>query len=58
MCQKCGGRTVKMMLKKHVLNSKVVGDDVYESHATPPTNKQVFGFYQASSYFYSQSLDA
>ena len=41
---KCGGRTVKMMLKKHVLNSKVVGDDVYESHATPPTNKQVFGF--------------
>ena len=41
---KCGGRTVKQMLKKYVSNCKVLGDDIYESHATPDTDKQVFGF--------------
>ena len=41
---KCGGRTVKQMLKKYVKNCVVLGDDIYESHATPDTNKQVFGF--------------
>jgi|SRR6056300_1358982 hypothetical protein len=41
---KCGGRTVKQMLKKYVSNCKVIGDDIYESHATPDTDKQVFGF--------------
>ena len=41
---KCGGRTVKQMLKKYVSNCKVLGDDIYESHATPDTTKQVFGF--------------
>src|SRR5210317_929070 len=41
---KCGGRTVKQMLKKYVSNCKIVGDDIFDSHATPDTNKQVFGF--------------
>ena len=41
---KCGGRTVKQMIKKYVSGAKVIGDDIYESHATPDTNKQVFGF--------------
>ena len=41
---KCGGRTVKQMLKKYVAGAKVIGDDIYESHATPDTNLQVFGF--------------
>ena len=41
---KCGGRTVKQMLKKYVKNCVVLGDDIYESHATPDTKKQVFGF--------------
>ncbi|MAG48614.1 hypothetical protein CMO86_02755 [Candidatus Woesearchaeota archaeon] len=41
---KCGGRTVKQMLKKYVSGCKVLGDDIYESHATPDTSKQVFGF--------------
>ena len=41
---KCGGRTVKQMLKKYVAGAKVIGDDIYESHGTPDTNKQVFGF--------------
>ena len=41
---KCGGRTVKQMLKKYVSGCKVLGDDIYESHATPDTDKQVFGF--------------
>lgn len=41
---KCGGRTVKQMLKKYVKNCVVLGDDIYESHATPNTTKQVFGF--------------
>jgi len=41
---KCGGRTVKQMLKKYVSGAKVLGDDIYESHATPDTDKQVFGF--------------
>jgi hypothetical protein len=41
---KCGGRTIKQMLKKFVSNVKIIGDDIYESHATPDTDKQVFGF--------------
>ena len=41
---KCGGRTVKQMIKKYVSGARVIGDDIYESHATPDTNKQVFGF--------------
>ncbi len=41
---KCGGRTAKMMLKRYVNECKVLGDDIYESHATPDTTKQVFGF--------------
>jgi len=41
---KCGGRTVKQMLKKFVSSVKIIGDDIYESHATPDTDKQVFGF--------------
>lgn len=41
---KCGGRTVKQMLKKFVSNCKIVGNDIYESHATPDTDKQVFAF--------------
>ena len=32
------------MLKRYVSNCKVLGDDIYESHATPDTTKQVFGF--------------
>jgi len=32
------------MLKKYVSNYKVLGDDMKDSHATPDTNKQVFGF--------------
>ena len=41
---KCGGRTIKQMLKKYVAGAKVVGDDIYDSHATPDTDLQVFGF--------------
>ena len=41
---KCGGRTVKQMIKKYVSGARVIGDDIYESHATPDTHKQVFGF--------------
>ena len=41
---KCGGRTVKQMLKKYVAGARVIGDDIYESHATPDTHLQVFGF--------------
>ena len=41
---KCGGRTIKKMLKKYVAGAEVIGDDIYESHATPDTNLQVFGF--------------
>ena len=41
---KCGGRTVKQMLKKYVSGARVIGDDIYESHATPDTNLKVFGF--------------
>ena len=41
---KCGGRTVKQMLKKYVAGARVVGDDIYESHATPDTDLKVFGF--------------
>ena len=41
---KCGGRTIKQMLKKYVSGAEVVGDDIYDSHATPVTNLQVFGF--------------
>ena len=41
---KCGGRTIKQMLKKYVAGAKVVGDDIYDSHATPDTDLKVFGF--------------
>jgi len=41
---KCGGRTVKKMLKRYVAGAEVIGDDIYESHATPDTDLQVFGF--------------
>ena len=41
---KCGGRTVKQMIKKYVSGARVIGDDIYESHGTTDTNKQVFGF--------------
>ena len=41
---KCGGRTVKQMLKKYVSGARVIGDDIYDSHATPDTNLNVFGF--------------
>jgi|GEM_PF-3096005 hypothetical protein len=41
---KCGGRTVKTLLQKYVSNVKIIGDVTYDSHATPDTNKQVFGF--------------
>ena len=41
---KCGGRTIKQMLKKYVIGAEVVGDDIYDSHATPDTDLQVFGF--------------
>ena len=41
---KCGGRTVKEILKKYVAGARVVGDDIYESHATPDTDLKVFGF--------------
>ena len=41
---KCGGRTVKQMLKKYVAGARVIGDDIYESHATPDPHLQVFGF--------------
>jgi len=41
---KCGGRTVKQMLKKYVSGAKVIDDDIYDSHATPDTDKKVFGF--------------
>ena len=32
------------MLKKYVAGARVIGDDIYESHATPDTHLQVFGF--------------
>src|SRR6056300_1030775 len=41
---KSGGRTIKEMLKKYVAGAEVVGDDIYDSHATPDTDLQVFGF--------------
>jgi len=41
---KCGGRTIKQMLKKYVAGAEVVGDDIYDSHATPDTDLKVFGF--------------
>ena len=41
---KCGGRTVKRMLKRYVSGVKVIGDDIYESHNTPDTDKPVFAF--------------
>ena len=41
---KCGGRTIKEMLKKYVAGAEVVGDDIYDSHSTPDTDLQVFGF--------------
>jgi len=41
---KCGGRTIKQMLKKYVAGAEVIGDDIYDSHATPDTDLQVFGF--------------
>ena len=34
---KCGGRTIKQMLKKYVAGAEVVDDDIYDSHATPDT---------------------
>ena len=33
---KCGGRTVKQMLKKYVAGAKVIGDDIYESQGLDP----------------------
>ena len=50
---KCGGRTVKQMLKKYVSGCKVLGDDIYESHATPDTDKKVFGFVRHPNNIYS-----
>ena len=41
---KCAGRTVKEILKKYVAGARVIGDDIYESHATPDTDLKVFGF--------------
>ena len=41
---KCAGRTVKEILKKYVAGATVIGDDIYESHATPDTDLKVFGF--------------
>ncbi len=41
---KCGGRTIKLMLKKYVKHCKIIGDDIWESHGTPDTDKKVFGF--------------
>jgi hypothetical protein len=32
------------MLKKYVAGAEVVGDDIYDSHATPDTDLKVFGF--------------
>ena len=40
---KCGGRTVKQMLKKYVSGARVIVDDIYESPAKPDTNLKVFG---------------
>lgn len=41
---KCGGRTIKRLLKNYVSGTKIIGDDIYESHNTPDTDKQVFAF--------------
>ena len=41
---KCAGRSVKDMIKKYVKNAKIIGDEVYDAHKSPDTNKQVFGF--------------
>ena len=41
---KCGGRTIKQMLKNMWSGLEVIGDDIYESHATPDTDLKVFGF--------------
>ena len=39
-----GGLDIKQMLKKYVAGAEVVGDDIYDSHATPDTDLKVFGF--------------
>ena len=41
---KCGGRTIKKLLMKYVAGAEIIGDDIYDSHATPDTDLQVFGF--------------
>lgn len=41
---KCGGRKIKALLKEYVSNVKIIGDEIYDSHSTPNTNKKVFGF--------------
>ena len=41
---KCGGRTIKKLLMKYVAGAEIIGDDIYDSHATPDTDLKVFGF--------------
>ena len=45
------------MLKKYVKNCVVLGDDIYESHATPDTDKQVFGFIRHPATFIHSLMD-
>ena len=41
---KTGGRWVKQMLFNYVEGATAVGDEIYNSHNTPPTHKQTFAF--------------
>ena len=41
---KCGGRTLKKLLMNYVAGAEIIGDDIYDSHATPDTDLKVFGF--------------
>ena len=41
---KCGGRTIKKLLMNYVAGAEIIGDDIYDSHATPDTDLKVFGF--------------
>ena len=41
---KTGGRTIKHLILNHVDNYKIIGDEIYDAHGTPKTDKQVFAF--------------
>ena len=41
---KTGGNTVKHLLRTYVENCVILGDEFKDAHATPDTDKNVFGF--------------